>query len=234
MFEQQPETLRQKVKSLAKQSLEQNEPSGWFEVLYESANGDSQQVPWARLATHPYLQDWLAHHASSTNSSDTPTVATTSPSALVIGCGLGDDAEALQAAGFQVSAFDISPTAIAWCRQRFPDSAVNYFLGDLFALDPSLNQAFDLVFESRNIQALPLSVRSQVIKSIGQLVAVGGTLLVITRVRDTEAQPDGPPWALSEKELAQFEELGLQEIRRDSFFEGDNDDIKHFRLEYCR
>ncbi|NES19754.1 MAG: class I SAM-dependent methyltransferase [Symploca sp. SIO3E6] len=229
MFEQQPEVLRQKVNLLANQYLQQNEPSGWFEVLYTEANGDSQQVPWARLQAHPHLQDWLDG-----NSSDVLTVSNASPSALVIGCGLGDDAEALQAKGFQVSAFDISPTVIAWCQQRFPDSSVNYFVADLFALEPSLNQAFDLVFESRTIQALPLSVRSQAIKSIGQLVAVGGILLVITRVRDTEEQPDGPPWALSNQELAQFQELGLQEIRRNRFLEEGNDSIQKFRIEYRR
>jgi len=229
MFEQQPEALRQKVHLLANQYLQQNEPSGWFEVLYAEAYGDCQQIPWARLKTHPYLQDWLDG-----NSSKVLTVSHNSPSALVIGCGLGDDAEALQAKGFQVSAFDISPTAIAWCRQRFPDSRVNYFVADVFALDSSLLQAFDLVFESRTIQALPLSVRSQAIKSIGQLVAVGGILLVITRVRDTETQPDGPPWPLSNQELAQFQELGLREICRDRFLEESNDSIHKFRIEYRR
>jgi SAM-dependent methyltransferase len=186
------------------------------------------------LTTHPYLQDWLDDYAPSGSRSEAPAVATASPSALVIGCGLGDDAEALQARGFQVSAFDISPTAIAWCRRRFPYSSVNYFVADLLALEPSLNQAFDLVVESRNIQALPLSVRSQVIKSIGQLVAMEGTLLVITRFRDTDAQPDGPPWSLSDKELAQFQKLGLQEIRRDGSVEEDNDSIKRLRIEYRR
>lgn len=44
--------------------------------------------------------------------------------ALVIGCGLGDDAEAVRRRGYRVSAFDIAPTAIARCRQRFPDSKV--------------------------------------------------------------------------------------------------------------
>ncbi|MCC5670705.1 class I SAM-dependent methyltransferase [Nostoc sp. CHAB 5784] len=38
--------------------------------------------------------------------------------ALVIGCGLGDDAEAIASLGFEVTAFDISPTAIAWCQER--------------------------------------------------------------------------------------------------------------------
>ncbi|MGK7876746.1 MAG: class I SAM-dependent methyltransferase [Xenococcaceae cyanobacterium] len=222
MYEQQPEAIQRKVKLLAAESLRQSDPSGWFEVLYTEANDNAEQVPWARLSIHPYLQDWL----------DCYTVSGDAPSALVIGCGLGDDAEALAQWGFKVTAFDISPTAIAWCQKRFPDSSVTYLVADLFALDPSWHRAFDFVFESRNIQALPLSVRPKAIKSIGQLVAVGGTLLVITRVRETEAEPDGPPWPLSDFELAQFQELGLKEIRRDTFFDGDNDSVKKLRIEY--
>ena len=222
MFEQQPEAIQQKVKSLAIQSLSQSNLSGWFDVLYAQANGDSSQVPWAKLTLHPYLQDWL----------DTDQIQGNGRSAIVIGCGLGDDAEALQERGFQVTAFDISPTAIAWCQKRFPNSSVTYIVADLLALDPSWYRAFDFVFESRNIQALPLSVRSKVIKAIASLVAPEGTLLVITRHRETNTEPEGPPWPLSDGELNQFQELGLREIRRDTFFEGDNKTVKQLRLEY--
>ncbi|HEY9726322.1 MAG TPA: class I SAM-dependent methyltransferase [Chroococcales cyanobacterium] len=222
MFEQQPEALRQKVKWLATESLQKSEPSGWFEVLYSQAEGDSAQVPWARLTSHPYCQKWL----------DERGVKGEGRSAIVIGCGLGDDAEALQQLGFQVTAFDIAPTAIAWCHQRFPNSQVNYRVADLFNLDPAWHAAFDLVLEFRNIQALPLSVRSKAIDSVASLVAPGGTLLIITRFRDTDAEPDGPPWPLSNSELNQFQELGCSEVRRDLFFEAENQSVKQLRIEY--
>ncbi|MGB7445005.1 MAG: class I SAM-dependent methyltransferase [Coleofasciculaceae cyanobacterium] len=222
MFEQQPEAMRKKVKLLAEQSLQRSDPSGWFELLYDQASGDSSQVPWARLSTHPYLQDWL----------ETNQPQGEGKSALVIGCGLGDDAEALAARGFQVTAFDISPTAIAWCQKRFSDSSVNYLVADLLALDPTWHHRFDLVFESRNLQALPLSVRLKAIQAVAPLVVPGGTLLVITRFRETEAKPDGPPWPLSDQELTQFKELGLLEIRRDKFSDADIDSVKKLRIEY--
>jgi ubiquinone/menaquinone biosynthesis C-methylase UbiE len=225
MFEQQPKTLREKIQSLAAESVSQGNPSGWFETLYAEAEGDSAQVPWAKNLTHPYLQNWLEHYAPPGKGK----------SALVIGCGLGDDAEALAKQGFKVTAFDISPTAIAWCQQRFSNSSVNYLVADLFALDPLWHRRFDLVYECRNIQALPLSARSKAIDGITSLVAEEGTLLVITRFRDTETEPDGPPWPLSETELAQFEQHRLQKIRRDIFLEtGDNVTIKQLRLEYRR
>lgn len=224
MFEQQPKILQQKVKSLATESIRQQNPSGWFETLYAEAEGDSTQVPWAKNTVHPYLQDWLEKYPPQADGK----------SALVIGCGLGDDAEILSNLGYQVTAFDIAPTAIAWCKQRFPESSVTYLVADLLALEPAWQKQFDLVYECRNIQALPLDVRLQAIGAIAPLVADNGILLVITRHRNHSSIPEGPPWPLSDEELSQFEELGLKEIRRDSFLEGDEVRIEQLRIEYYR
>ena len=224
MFEQQPVTIREKVKKLATEALNNSQPSGWFEILYQEANGDSAQVPWAKLTPHPYFQDWLENYPPEAEGN----------SALIIGCGLGDDAEALAAKGFQVTAFDISPTAIDWCRERFPESVVNYLVADLFELPREWDLAFDFVLECRNIQALPLNVRSQAIAGVAKLVAPGGTLLIITRIRDNNSETDGLPWPLSEVELAQFQELGFQEIRRDLFGNNDINTVTEVRIQYLR
>ena len=82
MFEQQPIELRQKIKQLATES--EADPSAWFETLYAESQGDTSRVPWAKLAPHPYLQEWL----------EGDRIQGDGRSALVIGCGLGDDAEA--------------------------------------------------------------------------------------------------------------------------------------------
>lgn len=222
MFEKQPQSLQQRVKELATQAIQDSNPTAWFDVLYSESQGDVTQIPWAKLTVHPYLEDWL----SSGN------ISGEGLSALVIGCGLGDDAQALANRGFKVTAFDISPTAINWCQQRFPDSVVNYVVADLLNLPAQWEAAFDLVVEIRNIQALPLNLRSTVITSVASVVAVSGTLLVINRFRETEVEPDGPPWPLSNSELAQFTELGLQEVSRVLFHEGERVDVPQLRLEY--
>jgi 2-polyprenyl-3-methyl-5-hydroxy-6-metoxy-1,4-benzoquinol methylase len=224
MFEQQRENLQLHVQQLARVAIDKSEPSAWFEVLYADAKGDTAKIPWAKLTPHPYLQDWLTNHQPFGSQQK----------ALVIGCGLGDDAEALASLGFEVTAFDISPTAIAWCQERFPDSTVNYIVADLLAIPSQWHQAFDFVFECRNIQALPLNVRSLVICSVASLVAPGSTLLLITRVRDTEAEPSGPPWALSDSELKQFENFGLQQVEKLMSLESEQTDIKQVRIEYQR
>jgi len=209
---------------LANISVDPQNPTGWFEPLYAEAKGDTAQVPWAKNQPHPFLQEWL--------SINSPQAA--EKTALVIGCGLGDDAELLASLGYQVTAFDISPTAIAWCQQRFPDSSVNYLVADLFNLDPQWQGKYDFVFECKTIQALPLNMRSQVIQKITALVAPQGTLLVIARHRDADTIPDGPPWALSDAELSQFIELGLTEVKCDRFIEGEQIKIEQYRLEYYR
>lgn len=224
MFEQQPQNLQLYVKQLATEALEKDQPSAWFEVLYTEAQGDVTQIPWAKLAPHPYLQEWLAHHQPFARGQK----------ALVIGCGLGDDAEALAKLGFSVTAFDISSTAIAWCQQRFPGSSVNYVVADLFAVPAQWHLGFDFVFECRNIQALPLNVRTKVISSVASLVAVGGKLLLITRVRDKEVEPSGPPWPLSDLELKQFENLGLQQVQKAVYQESEQLNVKQVRIEYQR
>ena len=214
---EQPKTIQEQ----AQEAIAEQNPSGWFEPLYANAKGDSTQVPWAKNQAHPYLQQWL----------ETKVPQIEDKSALVVGCGLGDDAELLASVGCRVTAFDISQSAIAWCKQRFPESKVDYQVGDLFALNPNWQNKFDLVYECRNIQALPLSVRSQIIKAIAKTVAHRGTLLIITRHRDNNTIPDGPPWALADDELNQFTQFGFSEVKRDVFIEGD---IKQNRIEYRR
>ena len=227
MFEKQPQNLQpqnlqQRVKQLATEAIENSNPTAWFDVLYSQSRGDVTQIPWAKLTAHPLLQDWLT-----TNNPEGE-----GKSALVIGCGLGDDAQALATRGFQVTAFDISPTAINWCEQRFPNSCVNYVVADLLGLPSHWEQAFDLVLEIRNIQALPLNIRPTVITSVASVVAPAGTLILINRFRETEGEPDGPPWPLSSSELAQFVELGLQELSRVTFYEAERADIPQLRIEY--
>ena len=198
----------------------------WFDNIYVKAKGDSKQVPWANMTANAYLKDWLNQNPQFGEGLKIK--------ALVVGCGLGDDAEALAERGFDVTAFDISPTAIDWCKQRFPDSSVNYVVADVFDsnLTKEWQRNFDFVFEARTIQSLPLQVREQVMETIAQFVAEEGTLLVVTVTRDTPEEPKGPPYPLSLEEVDYFQKLGLQEINRNSYSEKNSRFPKRLRIEY--
>jgi len=128
--------------------------------------------------------------------------------ALVIACGLGDDAEALAALGFDVTAFDIAPTAIEWCNKRFPDSSVDYHVADMFDPPAEWIGAFDFVLEIFTVQALPIEIRPKVVAAIKKFVVPKGYLLVIAIGLDVEERK-GPPWPLTSAELKLFENEGL-------------------------
>ncbi|NJN49586.1 MAG: class I SAM-dependent methyltransferase, partial [Alkalinema sp. RL_2_19] len=190
MSEPQPHSLGDRVNQLATAAIEREDPTSWFEPLYVAAAGDPAQIPWAKLEPHPDIQAWLAQSCG----------AGAGRRALMVGCGLGDDAEDLQQRGWRVTAFDIAPSAIAWCKQRFLESAVAYQVADLLNPPPEWHQAFDLVVECRNVQALPLSVRARAVGAIASLVAPQGTLLVVTRLRPAEAHRMGIAWKVCEPE----------------------------------
>src|ERR1700733_12467903 len=90
-----------------------------FEAIYARAGLDLASIPWAGLAPNPDLVDWLASQPGGEERGPDPGRGVP---ALVVACGLGDDAEELARRGYVVTAFDISPTAIGRCRGGFPTS----------------------------------------------------------------------------------------------------------------
>jgi len=104
-----------------------------------------------------------------------------------------DDAEELARRGLDVTAFDIAPTAIQWCRRRFPQSRVHYQVADL--LNPPLEWtgAFDLVLESYTLQVLPPTLRGRAMQSLAGCLAERGRLLLICRGREPQEEPAAHP-----------------------------------------
>ena len=132
---------------------------------------------------------------------------------MVVGCGLGADAEFVASRGFATTAFDIAETAIRTAQARYPTSAVRYRTADLFALAAGWRQAFDLVVEIITVQALPVSLRGAAVAAVASLVAPGGTLLVAEDVRaEGVALSDTPPWPFTRAEIASFADHGLATV----------------------
>jgi SAM-dependent methyltransferase len=175
------------------------ESSAWFETIYANAREHQGRVPWDRHGPHPELVAWLHDHPAQGD-----------VRALVVGSGLGDDAEAVAAAGYDTTAFDVSPSAVEGARLRHPGSRVSYQVADLLALPEAWRKGFALVVEIWTVQAMPMALREPAIAVIRNLVLPGGTLLVIANSRpDHQVVPSGPPWPLSREEMASFAADGL-------------------------
>lgn len=174
-----------------------------FEAMYARADGDADVIPWAHRAPHPLLVAWLDEATGGT-----PFGA---GHALVVASGLGDDAEELARRGWRVTAFDGSPTAIAWAKRRSPTSEVDYHVAGLFTLPPSWRGKFDLVVENRTIQSLPPDRHAAAVAAIADTVAPGGLVVAIAHGRDDADPAEHRPWPLGRSELAEFTNLGLHE-----------------------
>jgi SAM-dependent methyltransferase len=176
-----------------------DDATDWFDRLYREAAGDPARVPWAAQAVCPIVADYLSDHPGPGR-------------AVVVGCGIGDDAEAVAAAGYDTLGFDVSPEAIAWCERRYPDSAVIYRVADLFSLPDEWAGRFDLVVEVRTVQSLPPGRQGQVMDAVAGLVAPGGRLLLVALARAEGVVPHGPPWAITRRELERMGSTGLEEV----------------------
>jgi SAM-dependent methyltransferase len=184
---------------LAAEALAQDDPTGWFERLYAEAAAGDAIVPWDRDQPNSLLVDWTERRE----------LDGAGRRAMVVGCGLGRDAEHVAALGFRTTAFDISETAVRGARERFPESTVDYVVADLLDSPADWAGAFDLVVESITVQSMPLSVRADAIVHIRQMVARGGELVVISGIREEGEHVDGPPWPLTRAEVDSFAVGGL-------------------------
>ncbi len=218
------EKERARARAIAQQHLATGDALGWFEALYAHAAGNAAIIPWADLMPNPHFISWLDHHQ----------VAGAGRKALKIGCGLGDDAEELARRGFRTTAFDISASAIAWCRRRFPKSPVTYVVADLFRAPHEWQGKFDFVLESYTLQVLPASVRREAIKHIVGFVASHGTLLVVSRGREPDDSQGDMPWPLMRDELTDFVRRGLREISFEDYLDDEEPSVRRFRVAYQR
>jgi SAM-dependent methyltransferase len=191
------------ARELAAVALERDDPTSWFELLYAEAAEGTTVVPWD--VTHPQavLVDWAGERPGEGKKT------------VVVGCGLGRDAEFFAGLGYATTAFDISATAVHTTRARFPDSVVEYAVADLFDPPSPWRQGFDLVVESLTVQSMPIALRARATAAVADLVAPGGTLVVSAACRpDGLADEDvqGPPWPLTEAEVAAFATDGLTTV----------------------
>lgn len=192
------ESWQQRAGHLSAESLARADATGWFERLYAAGAAGEVGIPWDRTEPHPLLAG---------------AVPTPAPGAraVVVGCGVGADAEHLAGLGYAVTGFDVAPTAIETARRRSTHPGADYRVADLLELPAEWERAFALAVEIYTVQALPDPPRPAAIAAISALVAPGGRLLVVMGARGDHEEPaaDGPPWPISRAELDAFAAGGL-------------------------
>ena len=218
------ENARRKFLRMVEEHQQRGDVSGWCENVYRDAEGDHTAVFWADLAPNPHLVSWLAEHP----------MPRSGLRAVTVGCGVGDDAEALAEHGYRVTAFDISPSAIELCRRRYPGSEVEYVVADLFDHPPDWRGAFDVVFECNTIQILPGEHRRRALQVIAGLAAFGGAVLVSCRSRESGEKLAVFPRPLDRKEIDGFVRAGLTEQDFVAYDDDQDPPVPHFFAWYRR
>lgn len=208
---------RDLARELARQHYAAGDPLGWFEDLYQKANRDFETIPWADRAVNPHLAAWCERES----------LPRPGARVLVVGCGLGDDAEYLAARGAHVTAFDLSATAIGWCRERFPESKVDYQVANLL----NVSGRYDLVVEIYTLQAMPLDMRPQALDAVA---ALSNELLIICRGRDESDPPGQLPWPLTPADIYRLEAAGLTIVRFEDFDDPYDPGKRRFRVHLRR
>lgn len=211
------------ARRLAAESLARGDPTGWFETLYAAADQGTATVPWADYAPNHHVRLELAGHTGTGR-------------AVVVGCGLGDDAELLASRGYTTTAFDISATAVAVARRRFPGTTVEYVAADLRSPPPSWTGSFDLVVEVFTVQVLTGTARRTAVARIAAFVAPGGRLLVVAGARNDHDDPGSMPWPLTRQEIESFQDHGLQTTSLVDVVDDDSDGrrVRRWRAWFTR
>ncbi len=184
VLERDMDEIRRRLKHMSDAAASTTNPLSWFEELYSSAQGNDDWVPWSDGSPSPFVVEWA--------------IGKSPGRALVVGCGLGEDAVFLNKNGWEVIAFDLSPTAVEWAKKRHEKSSIEWVVADLLNPPDKWISQFELVLEVHILQAIPENIRNNAARILPIFVAEGGHLVCIGRLDEDGKPHDGPPWPLDQ------------------------------------
>ncbi|MBD0269621.1 MAG: methyltransferase domain-containing protein [Cyanobacteria bacterium Co-bin8] len=123
--------------------------------------------------------------------------------AIVLGSGRGYEAMLFAEQGFEVTAVDFAPSAIAEASQAAAerDLVIQFLQRDIFDLVPEFAGQFDYVIEHTCFCAIDPSLRTAYIDLVTELLKPGGELLAIFF---THSRPGGPPFGSTPEQIRQL------------------------------
>lgn len=124
-------------------------------------------------------------------------------SVAVLGCGRGHDAVFLARQGFDVTAVDFAPSAVAYLRELAAQEGVSLAIleMDFFHLPQTHREAFDYVYEYTAYCAIRPVRRDEYVDLVYHILKPGGLLVGLFFPAD--GRTGGPPFAVSLDEIHQ-------------------------------
>jgi len=143
-------------------------------------------MPWEKGEASPGLVDFLAAHPSLPHGS-----------VLVPGCGTGHDAREWAKAGFNVTGFDLAPSAVRLAKEKTAAAGLvaEFRHGDFLADEPE--RRFDWVFEHTLFCAIDLTRRDDYVRAVLKWLKPGGQYLAVNYLIPDK---DGPPFGTTREE----------------------------------
>jgi 2-polyprenyl-3-methyl-5-hydroxy-6-metoxy-1,4-benzoquinol methylase len=122
---------------------------------------------------------------------------------LEVGCGLGSNCEHLASLGFDVTAIDLSATAIRKAAQRLEQKGLRARLYQADFLEGLRELPFDGVLDRATLHAFPNGPKRDLFaRNLTAMVKPGGTLLLIERRPADIPKPfDLPPFTVDRADL---------------------------------
>lgn len=140
---------------------------------------------------------------------------------LELGCGTGTNAVYLAQQGFEVTAFDVSPLAVAKAGSRAAaaGASVRLLESDVFDLPP-LGEPFPFVFDRGVYHVVRRQNARRFRDVVAGLTAPGGWYFTLAGNANEENPPEGGPPRVSAEEICRelsgpFELVQLREFRFD-------------------
>ncbi len=176
-----------------------------WEKLYRDE--EFEKLPWFHPALDHDLEGALKE------------LGLTSGSVLDLGTGPGTQAVALARKGFQVTATDLSGTAVRKAAALAAKEGLDIDWRRDDILDTGLSGPFDFVFDRGCFHVLPPERRADYVRTVARLLAPGG-ILFLKCFCYLETMEGGPYRFTPEEIKTEFSKLFMAEQVRPSVFRG--------------
>lgn len=124
-------------------------------------------------------------------------------SVCFIGCGRGYDAVHFAKKGFQVTAVDFAPTAVADLSNLARQESVILTIvqDDIFSLPQAFKSSFDFVIEQTCFCAIDPERRHEYESMVKLILKPHGSLIGLWFPLDKKLEEGGPPWGTTAEEV---------------------------------